>query len=418
MTTSFIPEQGPSFTAVERLPLSECQARAARCRRLLAERHPEASGLLLCSRVQIYYLTGTLGAGLLWLPLEGEPVLMLRKGVARARLESPLTHILPFRSYRETAALCRDAGSPLGDVVAVDRNAFSWTMAEMLAQRLPGVRFIGGDDVMDRARAVKTPWERFRMRECGRVHAEIMDRLLPAVMHAGMREDRIAAAYARLCLERDCDGLCRMNAHGEEMYYGYASCQDDGLYPTSFNGPLGCRGMHPATPFLGSRDVVWKDRSLCTVDMGCQKSGYHTDRTQCYWSGPESSLPGTLVRAQQVCADVLAGALAKLRPGTTPAELWADAQATAKAAGAELGFMGFGPDQVPFLGHGIGLMLDEWPALARAFNEPLEEGMAIALEPKVAVPGLGMAGIEHTWLVGADGPEPLTGTNTGVICIA
>ncbi len=418
MTTSFISEQAPVFTAVERLPLSECQTRIARCRRLLAGRHPEAQGLLLCSRVQIYYLTGTLGAGLVWLPLDGEPVLMLRKGCARARLESPLTHILPFRSYREVADLCRDAGSPLGTVIAVDKNAFSWTMADMIAKRLPGVRFVGGDDVMARARAVKTPWERFRMRECGRVHADIMDHLLPALMHPGMREDHIAAAYARLCLESDCDGMCRMNAHGEEMFYGYASCQDNGLYPTAYNGPLGCRGLHPATPFIGSRDVVWKERSLCAVDMGCQKRGYHTDRTQCYWSGPERTLPEPLARAHAVCVDIINQSLAKVRPGTTPAELWADAKQTADAAGVSLGFMGHGPDQVPFLGHGIGLMLDEWPALARTFDEPLEEGMAIALEPKVAVPGLGMTGVEHTYLVGADGPEPLTGTRTGIIFIS
>lgn len=79
--------------------------------------------------------------------------------------------------------------------------------------------------------------------------------------------------------------------------------------------------------------------------------------------------------------------------------------------------MGHGRDRVPFLGHGIGLTLDEWPALARSFNEPLVEGMAIALEPKIAVPGLGMPGIEHTYLVQADGPEPLTGTTMDICCL-
>ena len=78
-----------SFTALERLPDAEVRLRWERCRRLLERRTPEASGLLVFSRINIYYLTGTLGAGLFWLPREGAPVLLLRKGLERAVLESP-----------------------------------------------------------------------------------------------------------------------------------------------------------------------------------------------------------------------------------------------------------------------------------------------------------------------------------------
>ena len=106
--------------ALETLPLAECEARHARVRELLARLQPEAHGLLLSDKVHIYYLTGCLGTGLFWLPREGEPVLLLRKGVERARVESPLSHILPFVSYREIPsltkpypALCLLQGNPL-----------------------------------------------------------------------------------------------------------------------------------------------------------------------------------------------------------------------------------------------------------------------------------------------------------------
>ncbi|MDO5537160.1 MAG: M24 family metallopeptidase, partial [Desulfovibrionaceae bacterium] len=326
-------------------------------------------------------------------------------------------NILPFKSYREVPPLAAEAGSPLTSIVAVDKNSFSWAMAEMLTGRMKGLSFDAGDDVLARARAVKTPMERERMRECGRIHARIMDELLPARMRPGMSEEEIARIYAEECLRNGSDSLCRMNAHGEEMFYGYASCADSGLYPTAYNGPLGCRGLHPATPFLGSRDIVWQKEQLVSVDMGCQKAGYHTDRTQCYWSGRRASLPAALDRAHKACAEILMQALDSLRPGATPAGLWKNAQETASRLGLREGFMGLGPDQVPFLGHGIGLALDEWPALARAFNEPLEAGMAIALEPKISLPGLGMTGIEHTYLVGENGPEPLTGTRTDILFI-
>ena len=71
---------------------------------------PAAGGILVFSRLNIYYLTGTYGQGVLWLPLSGEPVLMIRKGVNRALLESPLKNIVSFKSYSALAPLCAEAG--------------------------------------------------------------------------------------------------------------------------------------------------------------------------------------------------------------------------------------------------------------------------------------------------------------------
>ncbi len=136
-----------------RLPESETAYRVGRCRALLARLHPEAEGLLLSSKTHQLWLTGTAGAGLLWLPLEGEPVLLLRKGSARGRAESSLKHVLPFVSYREIAGLCAEAGSPLGSTIAVDKNAFSWGMADMLKGRIKCAETLAGDDVLSRARA-------------------------------------------------------------------------------------------------------------------------------------------------------------------------------------------------------------------------------------------------------------------------
>ncbi len=407
----------PVLDALETLPLSECEARCNRCRELLARLQPEADGLLLSDKVHIYYLTGTLGTGLFWLPLEGEPVLMLRKGTERARAESPWRHILPFVSYREIPALAAEAGSPLGKVLAVDKDNFSWTMAEMLQKRLPNCRYVAADQVLNRARAVKSPWEQERMRACGEIHAEVYDYVLPELFCAGMSEQELACTYITEVMSRGCDGLCRMRGHGEEMFFGYASAGTSGLYPTPYNGPLGCRGLHPAVPFLGTRERLWEKNQILSLDMGCQKQGYHTDRTQVYWSGHPSAIPAELDRAQKICRDILCATLELLRPGVTPATLWHNALDMAGKAGARESFMGLGRDQVPFLGHGIGLVLDEWPAIARSFNEPLTEGMAIALEPKISVPGQGMAGIEHTYLVQTDGPEPLTGTEMDMICL-
>lgn len=146
------------------VPLEEIAYRHTRCRAFLHTLVPEAEGMLIVSRLSIYYLTGTLGWGLLWLPLEGESVLLLRKGTERARMESPLSHIASFKSYKEVDGICRDCGSPLASVMAVDKNGFTWTAAEMLQSRLGTRRFLSADAVLARAKAVKSEWELERLR--------------------------------------------------------------------------------------------------------------------------------------------------------------------------------------------------------------------------------------------------------------
>ena len=78
-------------------------------------------------------------------------------------------------------------------------------------------------------------------------------------------------------------------------------------------------------------------------------------------------------------------------------------------------FMGFGNRRVHFLGHGVGLAVDEIPVLARGFDDPLQEGMTIAVEPKKGIAGIGMVGTENTYLVTPEGGRSITGNSPGLL---
>jgi Xaa-Pro aminopeptidase len=64
--------------------------------------------------------------------------------------------------------------------------------------------------------------------------------------------------------------------------------------------------------------------------------------------------------------------------------------------------------QARFVGHGVGLELDELPVLASGFDAPLREGQTVALEPKFVFPDLGAVGIENTWAVAPGGGVRIT----------
>ena len=76
--------------------------------------------------------------------------------------------------------------------------------------------------------------------------------------------------------------------------------------------------------------------------------------------------------------------------------------------------MGATDRRIRFIGHGVGLELDEFPFIARGHEMPLAEGMVIALEPKAIVPGKGVVGIENMHLITATGSEQLTHSSEAV----
>ena len=79
----------------------------------------------------------------------------------------------------------------------------------------------------------------------------------------------------------------------------------------------------------------------------------------------------------------------------------------AEEAGATDKFMGT-KQQAQFVGHGIGLQINEMPVLMARSKEILTPGMVIAFEPKFVLPGIGAVGNENSFLVTESGVEKLT----------
>jgi Xaa-Pro aminopeptidase len=405
------------FTALERLPEVEMLLRHEKCRRALSETAPAAGGLLVFSRLAIYYLTGTWGSGVFWLPASGRPVLLCRKGRERAVLESPLETVLSFRSYGDIAGLCAEAGAPLSAVVAAEQGGLPWNLAAMLTARLPGQTFVPGDAALTMAQARKSEWELAKIRLCGARHATGLRETIPARLRPGMTEREISHQCWAAFFELGHMGPLRMGSPGEEIFLGHVAAGDSGNYPSVFNGPVGLRGEHPALPFSGYAGTVWGKGQVLTLDIGFALEGYQTDKTQVYFAGPPSAMPEAVRRGHDFCIRVQAMAAEALRPGALPSAIYARALAMAEEEGLVEGFMGLGGNKVRFLGHGIGLTIDGWPVLAKGFDAPLEAGMTLALEPKFGIPEVGMVGVENTFEVTPEGGVCLTGDAYDIICV-
>lgn len=403
------------FEPVNHIPAEELVRRQDSVRAHLQDIDPEAGGILVFSRLNIYYLTGTFGQGVFWLPLSGEPVLMLRKGVERARLETSLNHIVPFKSYSQLEGLCSDCGSPFTTKMAAVMAGLSWQLGAMLASKLNKYELVAGDHAVALAKMVKSEFELDIMRRCGEKHHRCLHDILPERIHPGMTEREVSHKAWEVFFENGHMGILRMQAHGEECFLGHVAAGDSGNYPSAFNGPLGLRGEHPGSALMGSAAKVWEKGEPLMLDIGFQLEGYHTDKTQAYFAGPDSSIPDDVREAHDFCIELQDWMCATARPGITPSELYAHCIEQAKKRGMEEGFMGLDENQVPFVGHGIGLTIDEFPPIAKGFDLPLQKGVVIALEPKQGVRDVAMVGVENTFEITEDGCRCITGDSYEMI---
>ncbi len=399
------------------VPRSELEARWAKCRRFLPQVAPQAGGMLCFSRLQIYYLSGSFVNGAVWLPLEGEPVLFVRKSFGRAKIESSIKNIVRFKSFKDLAPLAKEAGQPLSEVMGAETAGLTWQLGEMLTSRMSEYKFVPGDKVLAQARSVKSEWELEIMREAGERHNSALVDVLPEVLEPGMTELEISKYIWNVFFEYGHEGHMRMQSFGAEIFLGHISAGDSGNYPSSFDGPLGLRGVHPVSPYMGSGAKIWEKNGLLSVDAGFVMEGYHTDKTQVYWGGPKSSIPKEVMDAQLFCQDMQDLAAENLKPGTIVSDIYKMVVAEADKRGFSEGFMGLGDNKVNFIGHGIGLTVDGFPAIAKGFDLPIEEGMVFAIEPKHGIPGVGMVGVENTFEVTKDGARCITGNNFDIICV-
>lgn len=377
-------------------PAAESARRLDLLRQGLASQGLE--GALLLQAVDVLWISGTRQNAALWVPVQGEPLLLVRKSLERARSESPLPGVVPFPASRELAGLlgpARRLGLTL-DTVPVAVQQF-WSRA------LPAVEWTDVSGLVRESRSVKSSWELDRMRETARLLAGVF-REVPSFLRPGMREVDLAAEVEVRMRRAGNEGSPRVRGFNQEFFMGLAVAGGAATAPSYFDGPVTGRGLSPSSPLGASIDVIGRDVPVL-LDYTAIKGGYVTDMTRIAVCG---RLAPELERAFRVAREIQDDLGAALAPGAVPSELFATALRRADEAGLGDRFMGPPGAQARFVGHGIGLELDELPVLAPGFDAPLRAGQTIAIEPKFVFPGQGAVGIENTWAVGDRGGERIT----------
>ena len=376
--------------------MTEHQNRVSRYQQALAERG--LAGGLLLNAVDVFYLSGTGQNGALWVPAAGEPVLLVRKSFVRAKSEAGLADVRPFPSSKELAATLGATGR-----IGVAFEAVPQGTLDFWRKCLPGAELVDGGPILRELRQVKSASELAVMREGAKRMCSVLAQI-PSFLRAGLRELDVSAEIECRLRKAGNEGSPRLRAFNASFFVGLALTGEGAAVPGAFDGPCVGAGLSAANPGGASERVV-RPGDPVLVDFTSVHGGYVVDMTRIAVVG---ALAPELERAFAVARAIQDQVARNLRPGVPCVELWEHAKAMAEQAGLGDRFMGPPGDQARFVGHGVGLELDELPVLAPGFKAPLREHQTIAIEPKFVFPGLGAVGIENTFVVTPAGGEKLT----------
>ncbi|HEY4789631.1 MAG TPA: M24 family peptidase, partial [Bacteroidales bacterium] len=332
----------------------------------------------------------------------------VRRSYERALEESSFPEIKPMNSFRDAAQNI----NKLPSAVYLETEAVPLAMYQRFQKYFPFAQAKPLDMQIASTRAIKSSFELELMKKSGKIHQRVLEELVPGLLQEGISEAEFAIKLYSVMVNEGHQGIARFGMYDTEMILGHVGFGESSIYPTSFNGPGGNYGMSPAIPSLGSRSRKLRKGDLVFVDVGCGVDGYHTDKTHTYMFG--SPLPDEVRKEHQKCVDIQNRIAQMMKPGAIPSQIYETIMSSLSPEFLQ-NFMGYGNRQVKFLGHGIGLTIDELPVIAQGFDEPLQEGMVFAVEPKKGIKDTGMVGIENTFMVTSEGGQCITGTDPGLI---
>lgn len=391
-----------------KVPYSELRGRMDRFKALMDKENPDWEHSVIFGNVNLYYFTGTMQDGMLLIPKEGEAEYWVRRSFERAENESLFPGIRPMGSFRDAAK----ERAKLPEAVYLETEVVPVALFRRFRKYFPCGDARPLDSQVAKTRSVKSVYELSLMEKAGKIHRYVLEENIPEILQEGMSEAEFGSAVFSAMVREGHQGIVRFGRFNCEIVVGQIGFGENSIYPTCFDGPGGCYGMSPAAPILGSRDRKLRSGDLVFIDNACGVDGYQTDKTMTYMFG--RSLPREAIAIHERCLSLQDEMAALLKPGNIPSEIFKSVMESVEPGFLD-NFMGFGSRRAQFLGHGVGLQVDEIPVIAPGFDEPLQEGMVLALEPKKGIREIGMVGTENTYIVTRSGGRSITGNSRGLI---
>lgn len=392
------PDNTPSPLFV---PSSEIETRIRCLQEMMVQEGLD--GVIICQNADLFYFSGTLQPGLLYIPNEEEPIFLSKKNMERALEETPLNTIIALSAPKEIPSLLAERGFSQPQVLGLEMDVLPANGYLQFRSIFKNCRILDASILIRKCRMIKSPWEIENMFRAAQMMTQMVHEV-PKVLRPGMMEIELAGLLEAFLRKKGHQGFIRGRGFNQEIFYGHLLSGPEGLKPSYMDSPSGGMGVGPAfSQGAGCKPI--RPREPISIDyVGCY-NGYLVDQTRMFSLGDP---PQPIKEAFQAVIRIQESLTLKAQPGVLCEQVYFWAAEEATRLGYKSQFMRTGLVPLPYIGHGLGLELDELPIIGQKFNWPLEAGMVFALEPKMFLPEYGMVGIENTYQMTETGLHLIT----------
>ncbi|MDE7413054.1 MAG: Xaa-Pro peptidase family protein [Muribaculaceae bacterium] len=355
--------------------------------------------MLLASTVNIYYLSGGIFRGYILVEKDYDPVWF---AVAPSEFPKDRPGCFNIRKPEMIPDWLRDQGRTLPAVIALEFDDLLYSELIRLKSLFPDAEVVNASSIMRGARLTKTPYEIEKIREDGMHQAQSYAQV-PKCYKEGMTDLELQIEVERVLRLEGCLGYLRAAGSRMELNLGSVIAGDNADAPSPYDFSMGGAGVDPSLP-VGADGKTIKPGTTVMLDMNGGFNGYQSDMTRTWYLEKVDDLA---VKAHECSRRILRSLEKMALPGVPVSDLYDKALEIAREEGLEEYFMGH-RSRAKFIGHGIGIELNEQPVVMARNRQPLLNNMTIALEPKFVIPHVGAVGVENTYCVTPDGLDNLT----------
>lgn len=373
----------------------------------------DLDAVIIVQNADLYYFTGTVQNGCLYVPSSGQPLYMVRRDQARARMESGLKEVLPFSSPKDIPGIAGSYGHGEPKKIGLEFDVLPIVFLERYRKVWPNAEFVDATHLIRQVRMIKSHYEIHLMQDAATQVDNVYQRA-KEVIREGMTDIELAAELEYEARKHGHLGLIRMRVFNGEMCFGHTFSGVDSAVPAYTDTPFGGVGPSPCFGQGASHKVIGRNEPVI-MDFAGSIDGYLVDQTRIFSIGPlsERLTKGykDMLNVQELMKEITA-------EGVSWGEIYDHCLKQAVDMGYADSFMGAKGSQVSFIGHGIGVEIDEFPFIAKGFKDhTMQAGMAFAFEPKLVFPGEGAVGIENTFYISDEGLKQLTISDDALVIL-
>ncbi|NOX35750.1 MAG: aminopeptidase P family protein [Deltaproteobacteria bacterium] len=384
------------ITTINKTPEPEIKNRIHTLKQKMEIRRIQA--VFLTHKPDIFYFSGTSQDCYLYIDIEHEPALFVKRYFPRARKESCIKNIFQISSITQVPDKIRYLHQSLPETCGLAFDVVPVRDFHFYQKLFTPTSFIDCTSSINACRQIKSPYEIDQIKNSARLSGKTFS-YIEENIQPGISEMEFCGMFETFARKFGHSGTLLTRHYRSEGFPFHLLSGENGGLAGAVDTPCCGLGTSITHPFGAGAKIIQRDEPVL-IDFGTILNGYHMDETRMFVIG---DMDKKAMDASKASIEILYTLLSLMKPGAVMGDIFEKSVQSARHMGYEEQFLGLPGVKSIFIGHGIGIELVEPPIISRGRKDIFKPGMVFAVEPKFNFKNEFAAGIESVIQITEDG---------------